>query len=360
MKADRSARRFRLGLLLYALLLILIAGAALMLLQRYLGVYEATRPQVALEEYRAALLSPESTEGCRAALAELDPRLRAPEDSLALVRGQLEDARFVESIAEGSENEKRYRIVADGQTLGELTLRAGEEQAFGLCGWEAAEDRFDFSAQFCCVSAVVPPEYEVYIGEHRLGRDELRESAVPYERLADAYSLIDGLPTMVRYESGLFLGELPLRVLDGAGHEVPPERQCEECYLDNCSAEDRAAVEEYVERFLRPYILFTANIDQERDSYYTQILALSLPGSSLRQRLQESIRGEWWSWVRSCELQESEITGCTDLGDGRFLVDVRYTTRVVAIADPVVESFRIRMLLDNSTGKLLGSFLYNC
>ena len=86
MRADRSARRFRLGLLLYALLLILIAGAALMLLQRYLGVYEATRPQVALEEYRAALLSPASTEGCRAALADLDPRLRAPEDSLALVR----------------------------------------------------------------------------------------------------------------------------------------------------------------------------------------------------------------------------------------------------------------------------------
>ena len=57
MKADRSARRFRLGLLVYALLLILIAGAALLLLQRYLRVYEATRPTVALEEYRTALLS---------------------------------------------------------------------------------------------------------------------------------------------------------------------------------------------------------------------------------------------------------------------------------------------------------------
>jgi hypothetical protein len=359
MKADRSARRFRLGLLLYALLLILIAGAALMLLQRYLSVYEATRPAVALEAYRAALLSPESTEGCRAALAELDPRLRAPEDSLALVREQLEDARFVESMSESSESEKHFRIVAGDQALGELSLRAGEEQAFGLRGWEAAEDSFDFSAQFHGVSAVLPPDYQVFVGEHRLGRDELRESSVHYERLADAYPLIEGLPTMLRYESGLFLGELPLRVLDAAGHEIPPERQSEEYYLDNCGAEDRAAIEEFVERFLRPYILFTANIDQERDGYYTQILALSLPGSSLRQRLQESIRGEWWSWVRSCELQESEITGCTDLGDGRFVVDIRYTTRVVAISDPVVESFQIRMVLDNTSGKLLGSFLYN-
>ncbi|MBO6040397.1 MAG: hypothetical protein J6P58_04235 [Oscillospiraceae bacterium] len=359
MRADKSARRFRLGLLLYALLLLLIAGAALTLLQRYLSVYEATRPTVALEEYRAALLSPESTEGCRAALADLDPSLRAPEDSLALVREQLEDVRFVESISESSESEKHYRVVAGGQVLGELTLSAGEERGFGLRGWRTSEDHYDFSAQFHGVSAVVPPGYQVFVGEHRLGRDELRESGVPYERLADAYSLIDGLPTLLRYESGLYLGELPLRVLDGTGREVPPERQSEEHYLDNCSEEDRAAIEEYVERFLRPYILFTANIDQERDGYFTQILALSLPGSSLRQRLQESIRGEWWSWVRSCELQESEITGCTDLGDGRFLVDIRYTTRVVAISDPVVESFRIRMVLDNTSGKLLGSFLYN-
>lgn len=360
MRAEKSARRFRLGLLLYALLLILIAGAALMLLRRYLSVYEATRPAVALEEYHAALLSPESTEGCRAALEELDPRLRAPEESLTLVREQLKDARLAESIAESSDSEKHYRIIAGGQVLGELTLRAGEKQDFGLRGWAAAEERFDFSAQFHGVSAVVPPDYQVFIGEHRLGRDELRDSRVPYERLADAYSLIDGLPRMLRYESGLYLGDLPLRVLDPAGNELSPELQHEEHYLDNCSAEDRASIEEYVERFLRPYILYSANIDQSREDYFTQILPLSLPGSSLRRRLQESSRGEWWSWVRSCELQESEITGCTDLGDGRFLVELRYTTRVVAISDPVIESFKLRMVLDNTTGKLLGSFLYNC
>ena len=34
MKADRSARRFRLGLFLYALVLILICGAVLLFLQR--------------------------------------------------------------------------------------------------------------------------------------------------------------------------------------------------------------------------------------------------------------------------------------------------------------------------------------
>ena len=359
MKADKSARRFRAGLLLYALLLILIAGAALLLLRRYLGVYEATRPAVALEEYRAALLSPESTEGCRAALADLDPRLRTPEDSLALLREQLRDARFVESIAEGGESEKHYRVVSGGQVLGEVCLRSGEEQAFGLRGWEAAEEHYDFSAQFHGVSAVVPPDYQVYVGEHRLGRDELRDGSVPYESLADAYSLIDGLPTMLRYESGLYLGDLPLRVLDSAGNEIPPERQCEEDYLDNCSAEDRAAIEEYVERFLRPYILFTANINQDRDGYYSQLMQLSLPNSALRRRLQESKLSDWWSWVRSCELQESEITGCTDLGGGRYLVDIRYTTRVVAISDPVVESFRLRMVLDNTSGKLLGSFLCN-
>lgn len=359
MRADKSARRFRLGLFLYALILILLCGGVLLFLQRYLTVYEATRPATALEAYRADLLSKDSTEGFRAALEDLDPRLRSPEESLALAQELLGEPRFSESIAESSENEKLYRVIGGNQVLGEIRLRASKEAAYGLAGWELASEHYDLSAFFHGVSATVPPDYQVFVGEHVLGSSELKEKNVPFESLADAYPLIEGLPHMLRYESGLFLGELPLRVVDDSGRELRPAEQNEAKYLDNCSPEDRERVDAYVESFLKPYILFTANIDQENDRYYDQLLPLTLPGSALRQRLNEGKLTDWWSWVRSCELQEYEVTACTDLGDGRFLVDLNYTTRVVAIADPVIESFSLRMVLDDSTEKLLGSFLCN-
>jgi len=359
MRADRSARHFRLGLFLYALVLILICGAVLLFLQRYLVVYEHTRPAAALEVYRAALLSENATEGFRAALDDLDPQLRSPEESLRLARDLLEGLQFSESIADSSEQEKCYRVLAGGQKLGELRLRTAGEEAYGLSGWECASEQYDLSAFFHGVSATVPPDYRVFVGEHVLGNAELKEKNVPYASLADAYPLLEGLPFMQRYESGLFIGELPLRVLDASGRELSPAQQNEEHYLDNCQPEDRNRIDAYVESFLKPYILFTANIDQEIDRYYDQLLPLTLPGSALRQRLNEGKNSAWWSWVRSCELQEREITACTDLGDGRFLVDLVYTTKVVAIADPVIESYSLRMVLDDTTGKLLGSFLYN-
>ena len=271
----------------------------------------------------------------------------------------LKDLHFFESIADSSEQEKCYRVLAGGQQLGELRLRTAGEEAYGLSGWEPASEQYDLSAFFHGVSATVPADYQVFVGEHVLGNGELKEKNVPYTSLADAYELLEGLPRMQRYESGLFIGELPLRVLDASGRELSPAEQNEEHYLDNCSAEERERIGAYVESFLKPYILFTANIDQEIDRYYDQLLPLTLPGSALRKRLNEGKNSAWWSWVRSCELLEHEITACTDLGDGRFLVDLVYTTKVVAISDPVIESFSLRMVLDDTTGKLLGSFLYN-
>lgn len=359
MRAEQSARRFRRGLLLYALLLILLCAAALLLLNRYLAVYEQTRPAAALEAYRGELLSAGSTEGLRAALSDLDSRLRAPEESLLLAQGLLKDLRFSESITEGSDTEKQYRVIVDGQVLGEIRLRAAEEKGFGLSSWELASEHYDLSTFFHGVSATVPPGYRVRVGDYELGPAELKAENIPYAALADAYPLLEGLPMMVRYESGLFLGELPLRVTDAAGREIGPAEQNEEHYLDNCSPADREAVEAFVESFLKPYILFTANIEQDGERYFNQILPLSLPGSPLRQRLMEGQQASWWSWVRSCELLEQEVTACTDLGDGRFLADIRYTTKVTAISDPVTESFSLRMVLDNTSGKLLGSFLYN-
>lgn len=359
MAKKRRRSRFGLGLFLYALLLILLCAAALGMLNRYLAVYEQTRPGTALAFYRSELLSPDSTEGCRAALDGLDERLRSREDSLALVHELLEGAHFSESLAEGSESEKHYRVIAGGSVLGEVTLRPTGDEQYGLRPWTAAEEHYDFSALFHGVSATVPPGYHVFVGEHELGSGELKERDIPYALLADAYPLIEGLPTMRRYESGLFLGELPLRVTDAKGREIPPEEQTEDRYLDNCGAEDRGAVEAYVESFLKPYVLFTANIEQDGERYFNQIFPLSKPGSPLRQRLMEGQDAAWWSWVRSCELLEQKVTGCIDLGDGRFLADIDYTTKVVAISDPVVESFSLRMVLENTDGRLLGSYLYN-
>lgn len=376
---DGKKSRFGTGLMIYAWVLLILGGIVLFLLQNVLTVFEASRPQHCVEAYSRALaetLPPAAAD----ALAELDTSVHSPEENALWAQGLLKDARLVKDPTSAGEDLLVYRIrAADGQTLGQVVFGVTGEtqyafpigQALGLSSliisgsaesslpvWSVVEEQFDFSAYYQTVGITVPADYQVYLGDRLLGPECVVEDGIPYAALEECYLHYEDLPTMVRYESGPFVGELALRVCDETGTELAPEELTEAAFLDRCAPEIQERADAFVPEFIPLYVLFSADIRNSFHYYYNQLTPMVVPGSQLAIRMRQAFEGFGYSGTRSAELLSTKINRVTDLGEGRYLVDVSYSTQIRGQGDTYVVDDHVLLVLIDFDGTLLADALY--
>ena len=359
MRKRRSSHRFLLGLVLYVLVLVLLMSCTVFLLHRYLIVYEDTRPATAIRAYFAALPEEGYADFAEKALAGLDHALCPQELCDEYLRALLENADYAENLAESGETQKVYSIRSDGQRLGTVRLVQAEEAEMGLHSWEVESTAFDVSSGFIELEVTVPPDWRVEVNGCPLDKAYLTETGLRYDRLEQFYDSLEDLPTMVHYRSGPVLPGSELRVMDAAGHEVPEADRNQDYFLSNCSEEETAALQEYCEKFTPLYIRYTADIGMERASYYSDLSPLILPGSSLSIRLREGVDSSWWNWTQKCTMQALDVNLFSRLGEGCYLVDLSYETETVAQGVASYDRYNIRLIVEDTDGRLLASALYN-
>lgn len=354
MTERRRRGRFLLGWLIYLLILALILGAALYVLRDFLTYYEASRPARALEQYRGELAADGPGESAREALSALDFRLQSEDEALALAAARLEGARLREDISQSGEDSRVYRILADGSPCGSLTIRTQEAQRYGFAPWTPAERSYDFSRWFYTLSVTVPSGWTVACGDTVLTEDYITERGIPYRALRECYEHYEGLPAMVRYETGLLFADRSLHVYDAEGREVPAERQNEDAYLDNCGGELRERMRAYAEEFVAHYVSFTSVKGD-----YWPLNAMIVKGSPLATRIEQAVGEDWWSRTAYCNLLDCRVNRCVDLGEGRYLLDFSYDTETKAFDDPVTTTYNVRLVLFDSGGTLLANNMFN-
>ena len=342
------------GLLIYALVLLLLLGGALLVFRDFLQQYELSRPIRAAEEYRRCLTQNGPGDACRAALQPLDRSLESEEEALAWLGALLESARLKEDVSQGGDGQKVYRILVEGGECGRITLRPGAPGRYGFVRWHPAEEEFDFTPWFHTLSITVPEEYRVCFGLQTLGKDHIVESGLHYDTLRECYEQLEKLPTMVSYETGPLLGDGELEVFDRHGRRIAPEDLEEDRFLDNCSAEQKARMEAFAEAFVPTYVRFTVSV-----SDYDPLRDMILKGSPLDLRLSKAEGEGWWSVTSSCKLLSTEVRHCVDLGEKRWLLDLAYVTETKAYADPVTAEYCQRLVLFEEGDQLRAGLLFN-
>ena len=351
--------RFGVGLVIYAWVLLMIGGGLLFVLHNYLIAYEASQPKHCLAAYRDGL-EQKLPDAAVEALAGLDPAIQSPEENERWALTLLQGASLVKDPARSGDDELVYYVkTADGTRVGTVTFAVTDKGRFGLPVWGPVEEAFDFSPYYRMVGLTVPPDYEVYLGSLRLGPAQVLDDAVPYDALAECYQHYENLPLLVRYEGGPFLGAPALRVCDQNGQEVPLEELTQERFLDRCSPEDREAVEEFIPRFLTNYIFYSADVNGTAMRYYGALNALVVPQSQLEVRLRQAIGSFGWSNTKALEILSMEVRCVTDLGEGRFLVDVGYETRITGLQGPVEVQDQAQVVLVYYNGSLRAEAIYH-
>lgn len=359
--AETTARRSRfwLGLLIYVLVFAILAGAALLLLYQYMEAYEQSRPASAIARYRLSLEENGPTQAMLDALSPLDPSIRSREENIAFLEQLLAEASFPRLSRDSSPEQVVYGIRSGDRDLGRITLTDSGSRRFGLSSWEVAEEAFDLSAFFHSSSFTVPADYSCFVNGVELDESFLVDRAVPYETLADFYDRFDGLPTLVRYECGPYLGELETRVQDPQGKILTEDELNESFFLDRCDDHIRELAEEFIPRFLGLYVDFSSNLYGSYYYNFMQLRPLVLTDSQLHKRMSQAIGSFGYTTTKAVEIQSIELHFICPLSEDRYLADLSYATQITGSGAPVVIEDNIRLVLYEHKDYLMAEALYN-
>ncbi len=360
MTRRKRSSRFGRGLLLYVLIFLLLAAAALGVLYLYLSAYEASRSTTGVKQYLNECADERLSDAWETELARLDQRVQSAEKARTWFREKLKNASFRE-LRNENETEKRYGIFDEnGVCFETLKLRSSGEGSWGFTGWTVAEEACSIDAFTEMTDVTVPAEYTVEFGGMPLDAAFIVQTDIPYEILEPCREYTDSLPTMVRYEVGPFLAGPELRVMDKAGNPVMPEEQTELRFLDNCSPADRERVHEFALRFLNALLPYAGDLNHSAGYYWYDLYPLIVHEGVLEERLLDYMRaGFGYNNTYSIDIIANSVVFCSDLGGGKYLIDLTYRTETVGLEGPVQEDNRTRLLIVESEDGLLTEAMFN-
>ena len=348
------------AMLVYALVFLILLGAGIFALLGYLRAYESASAPSAVNAWIGALDDEHAFRLAEPSLAHFDSRICPTQEIFARYAAPLlhEELRAVRDEAGCDAAAERWLLLSGEQIVGSLTLTRGESAAWGLRPWQVSGEELDFSflPAESDLTVTVPEGFRVECGGY-----ELDESFVTARRAAcPELSYLAGTaqepPELISYTVTDRIGETPLRITDGEGREYPADTDFEELLrgniLNSCSAEERAALEDFAERFCEGYVAFMGCHREKVVSGYRAILPLLLPDSDLAARAANARNGQLWSHNRRNDLVSVEHRAFIRLGEGEYVCDVCFTVDTLGLNGTVRSENRARIFVVERDGQL--------
>ena len=351
--------RFAKGLLLYCLIFLLLAAAALGVLAVYLREYEATRSTSCVRAYLSDCAAGKLSYSWGAALAGLDRRFQSEEEIRAWLGEKLETA-VTRELRCDEPGEKLYGVFSeDGLCLAKLNLRQKEKGRWGLAGWEIVGEECGVENFTQTLDITVPNEYTVELGGQALDARYVTDGKVFYTLLEPFRSQLSDAPLKSRYQLGPYLPGPELRVLNAEGKPVSGEELDEYRTLQNCSGKETERLLSFARSYLDAFLPYAGDLNRYGLAYWNQLYPLIVPGGELENRLIQTREGFGFGNTYSIEVLSDEVLLSCDLGGGRYVLDLAYSTETVGLHGPVQEDNRMRLLIVETDGQLYAASMYS-
>ena len=312
-------------MLLYAALFCLMIVVGMRLFWGFIADYEASRDNHAIEDYLASMDEAHIDAIAGPFLASLDSGIQNPDASHAAVAGVLEgELRSVRLGAESNSNQAVYKIYSGEHEIGRVTFTRPDNPRFGFSKWSVAEESYDFSWLRDSDEITVPEGWTVSVGGTVLDESYVVQSQIPYAYLKDFYG--KGLPELYQctYRIENYVGSAPFVVTDPFGETVEPSAMSEDRCLDNCTAEEKATNETFIQAFLPYYVECLANTNRNAQANYNAIKRYLVDGSDLDVRLRGAIAGQYYAHSNGETIVSTTMLRHIHLGDAYYLVEFSY------------------------------------
>ena len=326
------------GTLIYVfflLLYIFVLGAAIFYglgkAWIYAEEYEAAIPTKVMDAYIADLNENLWDESIAQTIESMPHEFQTNEEVAELVQEMFSsELTYARTIGGDGENSIVYAILCEGDPIAKVTTVRDQSKAaeteFGNLPWMIQREEFDFTGLYSSVQITLPQSYSVAINGHILGADNLIETGIPYDVLAEFYKDHPNLPTKVTYRADHILGHLEPVIYDDLGNvtTIDPNKDDSQ-FIRPLDSAILARLEAFAKAFADPYLSYSSNVVNP-DVGYANVVKYLYPNGELAERLKLTKDGYEWAHTTSYQFKGAQLTNAISLGEGYYSIDISAKT----------------------------------
>ncbi len=289
--------------------------------------YEEAIPTKVMDAYIADLNENLWDESIAKTIEDMPHEFQSNEEVAALVQEMFSsELTYARTIGGDGENSIVYAILCDGDPIARVTTVRDQSKAaeteFGNLPWMIQSEEFDFTGLYSSLQITVPQSYSVAINGHYLGANNLVETNIPYDVLAEYYKDHPNLPTKVTYRADHLLGHLEPVIYDDLGNvtTIDPTRDDSQ-FIRPIDSTILARLEAFALAFSDPYLSYSSNVVNP-DVGYKNVLSFLYPNGELAERLKLTKDGYEWAHTTSYRFEGAQLLNAISLGDGYYSIDI--------------------------------------
>ncbi len=317
---------FILGMIVYALIVVLAASIGLKLLWDFAAEYEKERPAYKMNDYVASLNENHVKRIAVDFVATLDHNIQSDADAQAEIwRAFVGGVRYRQLYTSDDGRSITYQIYNKDHELGRVTLVKNGE-GLGEKTWSVSEESYDFSYLKRSERFIVPNHWVVRCGERRLGVQYIIDPRVEYSFLHEFYDREFPMPYLAEYEISNYIGDPQIRFFDADGEEQPRFTFTDgKDQILRVSGASRTNFITFAENFVPLYVNCLSNVTKNAGTNYSRIRAYLVPDGELDVRLKAAFGGQMFSQSNSTDISDVRIHDVYNLGNEYYIVDLSYT-----------------------------------
>ncbi len=317
---------FILGMVIYALVVILAASIGLKLLWNYAAEYESARPTYKINDYVSSLNETHVKRIAYDFVASLDHNIQNDDTAYAEIwRAFVAGVRYRQLSVNDDGQSITYIIYNKERELGKVTL-INNGEGLGDKTWSVGEESYDFSFLKRTDRFIVPNHWVVRCGDRRLGVEYIIDHRVEYSFLHEFYDREFPMPYLAEYEISNYIGDPNVRFFNADGEEQERFTLTDgRDQILRVSGASKSKFISFTETFVPLYVNCLSNVTKSAGTNYQRIRPYLVPDGELDVRLRAAFEGQLFSQSNGTDISDVSIHDIFNLGNEYFIVDLSYT-----------------------------------
>ena len=362
--ANTRAKRRKIGAVVYGILLViymlLLAAVAVYFLGNIWTLaeeYEASRPNIVMDEYIEGLRENLWNDSMSDTIASMRHEFQTDEECAAIVKSMFEDEiRYIRKSGGGdADTEAVYDIVCGEHLIGKATMvrdesaasqlkytqasdfiqtipvlgsKIGDSIKMNLLPWKVESDEFYFDGLYSSAQITVPASYTVRLNNIQLNDEYIVDDGIHYDILEPYYADYPSLPTKVTYRADYIIGMLDMVAYDEDGNETVIDDTLDDWqFIPQPDEYEFERLDEFAYNFADAFLAFSSNA-MDFGSSFAKVQPYLVSGGELEARLRLSADGAGWAHTQSYRMESCTLNSAIALGNGIYVLDITAQTLI--------------------------------
>lgn len=325
MKKQKKRSKFKKGLLIYTVIVLLILTVGLTVFWFFIQDYEDGMPVHGMErtmesfnEQQITNLISDQTFGNAGALEDSSVWVSWYQKQIKGKQLTFEEAR------ENTATTPTYLVKADDQPIGKVTLKVTGKNAFKFNLW--GFDRLDVSEylpETATYTITVPKGATITVNGHALGEEYITEKDVIYPELANVQNYLSEVPLSTTYKVSGLLNEPQIAATSENGRSLTLEKKNHNYAFSYAMSDaEIASLKTMAEGVVNSYAMNFIDVSKQIYNYI-------MPDSELEENIKLTVTGFYpTKYIASYGFDSMNVSNFNYYSDNCFSCDVQYNFHV--------------------------------